>query len=203
MNSGHGKLIIVGGHSRNVGKTAVISAVLRSMQPSSWTAVKISSHCHEGILDAIEEKDPASSNQGARYLIAGARKAWLICGPDEKLPSVANRIQQMLAAGENVIVESNRLVPLCTPDLVLFIVAPAIPEWKASSEICMRSAHGMVVMGEENLPQNALRLLKARKTPLPLFRFINQAEPPTDLTSWVLAKLDSGYGRENSIIVGF
>ena len=41
-----GRLIVVGGHSRGVGKTAVIAHLLRTLGWTGVEAVKISAHRH-------------------------------------------------------------------------------------------------------------------------------------------------------------
>src|SRR5712692_1749586 len=40
------KLIVVGGHSRNIGKTSVMAGLIRGLPSLGWTAVKITQYGH-------------------------------------------------------------------------------------------------------------------------------------------------------------
>ena len=86
--------IVVGGHSRNIGKTSVVANLLRSLAEWKWTAVKITQFGH-GVCSAdgvdcecstdidhpfalSKETDPASGTDTARFLSAGAAESfWL------------------------------------------------------------------------------------------------------------------------------
>jgi len=39
-------LVVVGGHSRNVGKTSVVAGLIAALQELDWTAVKITQYGH-------------------------------------------------------------------------------------------------------------------------------------------------------------
>ena len=145
-----GKLVLVGGHSRGVGKTAVGTNLLRAFG-GSWIAVKVSSHRHAAIgnpmLSVVEETAPSDSNQSGRYLAAGAARAFLARAPEEGLDDAAGLVESLLDSGSNVVVESNRLIHYCRPDLVLFVIDPLIADWKASSGACFRRADVLVMVG--------------------------------------------------------
>jgi hypothetical protein len=133
-----GALIVVGGHSRGVGKTSVIERLLRARH-GCWIAIKISAHRHapEGTsVPLIEEtRAPSSLTQTGRYLAAGARRAFLVRAPDAALPQVAALIDAFCTEGSNVLVESNRIVQYVRPDVCLFVVDPCIDDWKPSSSL--------------------------------------------------------------------
>lgn len=185
-----GRLIVVGGHSRHVGKTASVAAILRCLAPSAWTAVKISAHKHGAGAASVEERDGNSGSQTARYLQAGASRAFLLRAPDEKVRDAAERIAWMRGAGQSVIAESNRLVEHCRPDLTLFVVAPSIRDWKPSSAACLRRAGALLILGEADLPPEAVAVGGERVRTLPLFRLQPGGEPPRQLRAWLRRRLD-------------
>lgn len=39
-------LVVVGGHSRNIGKTSVVSGLIRKLRSRKWTALKITQYGH-------------------------------------------------------------------------------------------------------------------------------------------------------------
>lgn len=173
-----GRLIIVGGHSRHVGKTSLVVALLRTLHAPEWTAVKISSHRH-GMASEWVEENPAES----RYLQAGAGRAFLVCAPDATFERAVQPIRRMLAEGRNVIVESNRFAAYCAADLTLFVIAPSIADWKPSSMHPLRTADAIVLSGEGELPPGAEALAGERIRGLPLFRL---GEPPLEICrEWV------------------
>jgi hypothetical protein len=138
-----GALVLVGGHSRGVGKTYVVERWLR--EHPGWMAIKVSAHRHAGpgvdgpLIEEAAGLDPVT--QTGRYLLAGAHRAFLLRAPDRTLPRAAAFIERLRADGTSVIVESNRLVRFLQPELLLFAVDPAIADWKPSSFDCLRAPH--------------------------------------------------------------
>lgn len=156
-----GRLIIVGGHSRNVGKTTLITELLEHLRSparesgASWTAVKISSHRHapaESGFSIYEEKEFASEAATGRFLRAGARRALLLRAVNHRMRSAADWIAAELVRGHNVIAESNRLVQYLAADLVVFVANPEIADWKDSSAHCLAAADALVLTGQGELP---------------------------------------------------
>src|SRR4051812_41265031 len=80
-------IVVVGGHSRSVGKTSVIAGLIAALAERRWTAVKITQFGH-GICSAdgaacdcatadhswaiTEEKDHSGESDTSRFLLAGA-----------------------------------------------------------------------------------------------------------------------------------
>ena len=86
-------IVVIGGHTRNIGKTSVIAALIAATPDLGWTAIKITQFGH-GVCSAngepcdcetadhplaiSEERDPASGTDTSRYLAAGAlRSVWV------------------------------------------------------------------------------------------------------------------------------
>lgn len=145
-------LIVVGGHSRGVGKTSLIEYILARRRDEAWTAVKISAHRHAppgADPPLVEEADAASPHtQTGRYLAAGASRAYLCRTPEARLRDTARFLEGLLAGGTSVIVESNRIAGLVAPDLALFVVDPSIADWKGSSPLVLGRADALVTPGD-------------------------------------------------------
>ena len=184
MTRPRGHLIVVGGHSRHVGKTTLITQLIPHLKPANWLAVKISSHRHgasgEG-FSVAEEHDPSTS----RYLAAGAQRAFLLRAADKTVAEAAAWIEFQLATGHSVIAESNRLVRFIRPDLVLFVVEPRIRDWKASSGECLRQADAVVWAEQDSLQCSCdfggIRIIPMRNGPFfSPFSGLGRAQKPRD-----------------------
>ena len=86
-------IVVVGGHSRSVGKTSVAAAIIARLPEMRWTAFKITQFGHgfctadgepcdcqtdEHTVAVSEERDRSSGTDSARYLAAGAvRSFWV------------------------------------------------------------------------------------------------------------------------------
>lgn len=143
-----GVLLVVGGHSRNVGKTTVIERLLAEHREQRWVAVKISAHRHapeDTVAPLIEEhRDADPQTQTGRYLLAGARRAFLVRASDGAMARAAAFVESLLADGWNVIVESNRIVAHVVPNAVVFVIDPRNADWKPSSDACLAVANEVV-----------------------------------------------------------
>ena len=142
-------LVVVGGHSRNIGKTSVVAGLIRRLRGRRWTAVKITQYGHgvcsnEGKACACapgdsehpfalsEEYEPSGTDSG-RFLTAGAERSFWLRTPAGELARAAGTIQKLLAQSENVIVESNSILELVKPDLFLMVMDCSCQDFKASS----------------------------------------------------------------------
>jgi hypothetical protein len=148
VTGSRGALLLVGGHSRGVGKTLTAERILRARRGEPWVAIKVSAHRHGHAGDGLSIDDdatPSAHTQTGRYLIAGARRALLVHAPDTGLAAAADVISRLRADGLNLVVESNRLVDWVVPDRILFAMAPQIADWKPSSSRIVTRADAFVV----------------------------------------------------------
>src|SRR5512147_2046970 len=82
-------LVVVGGHSRGVGKTSVVAGLIAALPEHEWLAAKITQHGHDicsgngepcdcvtaDHASAItEERDRSGESDTSRFLIAGAKR---------------------------------------------------------------------------------------------------------------------------------
>lgn len=127
-------IVVVGGQARKVGKTQAVCDIISATPHAGWVAVKISPHRH----------GPAGPTPDTeRFLRAGAREAHLTDGA--------------IPAGDNVIVESNSVLESLTPDLVVFVVDPANPDWKHSASAAADRADFVV---EGRIPPEVLARIR-------------------------------------------
>jgi hypothetical protein len=154
-------LIVVGGHSRNIGKTSVVVGLIEALPEWDWTAMKITQFGH-GICSVsgtscdcclvpecpyaiAEESHPNDSDTG-RFLAAGARHSYWVRTATGQLANALPAVQEIRAASRNLIVESNSIVEFLTPDLYLVILDYAQGDFKASSRRYLNRADACVVI---------------------------------------------------------
>ena len=83
-------IVVVGGHSRSVGKTSVVVNLIARLPQFNWTACKITQFGHgfctangepcdcqtdEHTIAISAERDPTTGTDSARFLAAGARRS--------------------------------------------------------------------------------------------------------------------------------
>ena len=158
-------IVVIGGHSRSVGKTSVVAGLISALPDRHWTAVKITQYGH-GICSAIgeacdcatddhswavsEEKDRSGESDTSRFLVAGAAHSWWVRTQQGRLAEAMPRIRQILAAAENVIIESNSILRFLKPDLYLTVLDPATADFKASAQTFLDRADAVLLHSIEN-----------------------------------------------------
>lgn len=176
-----GKLVVVGGHSRRVGKTCVMEAILRATPQLAWHALKISGHHHREPATGVA----LTAGQTARYLAAGAVTADLLSLSDAAFPPAIAALDSLLAGGRHLLIESNRIVRHLRPDLVLFVVDPSNDDWKQSSAACLECAHALVFSQDGPCPAPLVPLQKM----LPAFRLTSWDRTSFGLIEWLHERL--------------
>jgi hypothetical protein len=141
-------LVVVGGHTRNIGKTSVVAGLITALPEYNWTAMKITQHGH-GICSAagepcdcaveydhpyaISEETAATGTDSGRFLAAGARRAFWLRTAVGQLGAAAGVIRQIVEESENTIVESNSILQFWRPDLYLVVVDFGASDFKESA----------------------------------------------------------------------
>jgi hypothetical protein len=154
-------LVVVGGHSRNIGKTSVVAGLIRRLRDRKWTAVKITQYGHgvcsnegkscgceaepEHPFALSEEYEPSRTDSG-RFLAAGAERSFWLRAPSGELSRAAETVRKILRQSENVIVESNSVMELVQPDLFLMVLDFSCEDFKASSLRFMDRADAFLVV---------------------------------------------------------
>lgn len=141
-------LVVVGGHSRNVGKTSVVAGLIAALPERDWTAVKITQYGHgvcsvngescgcapeEHAWALTEERDRAGKSDTSRFLAAGARRSLWVRTKQGRLAEAMPDLRRELEGAGNVILESNSVMKFLRPDLYLTVLDPATADFKESA----------------------------------------------------------------------
>ena len=154
-------LVVVGGHSRNIGKTSVVAGLIRKLRNRKWTAVKITLYgngvcAHDGgacgcepasgeAFELTEEFEPNDTDSG-RYLAAGAERSFWLRAPAGELARAAGTVRKMIESSGNLIVESNSILELVNPDVFLMVLDFSCEDFKPSSLRFMDRADAFLVV---------------------------------------------------------
>ncbi len=153
-------IVVIGGHSRSVGKTSVVAGLIAALPSFHWTALKITQYGH-GVCSAngeacdcatadhswavSEEKDRSGESDTSRFLIAGAEHSWWVRTQQGHLAEAMPRIRKILASTENVIIESNSILRFVKPDLYLTVLNPQTADFKASAQTYLDRADAVLL----------------------------------------------------------
>jgi hypothetical protein len=153
-------LIVVGGHSRSVGKTSVVAGLIAALPEFHWTAMKITQYGH-GICSAngkpcecacddsswaiTEERDRSGESDSSRFLLSGAARSLWVRTRQGMLEEAMPRIRQELASAENAILESNSILRFVSPDLYISVLDAAKADFKLSAQQFLDRADAVVL----------------------------------------------------------
>lgn len=191
-------IVVVAGHSRNVGKTSVVVGLIRALPELQWTAVKITQYGH-GICSANGEpcdcqtadhraaisieKDANSGTDTSRYLAAGAARSLWVRTEQGHLAEAMPRLRKELAGAGNAIVESNSVLQFLRPDLYLASLDPANKDFKPSAARFLDRADAILWVGENDTVAEWERVSPAIIRGIPKFC----VAPPAFLSDEVVA----------------
>lgn len=161
-------IVVIGGHSRNIGKTSVVAGVIASLPEAQWTAVKITQFGH-GVCSAngepcdcesaehpvaiSEERERDSGTDSSRYLAAGAVRSLWVRTRQGDLASAMPALRREIARAENVILESNSVLRFLRPDVYAAVLDPHVADFKLSSLRYLDRADAILLPGEEPSPE--------------------------------------------------
>ncbi|HXM11950.1 MAG TPA: hypothetical protein VN946_18515 [Terriglobales bacterium] len=153
-------IVVIGGHSRSVGKTSVVAGLIAALPSFHWTALKITQYGH-GVCSAngeacdcatadhsfavSEEKDRSGESDTSRFLVAGADHSWWVRTQQGHLAEAMPRIRKILASTQNAIVESNSILRFMKPDLYLTVLDPQTVDFKTSAQTFLDRADGILL----------------------------------------------------------
>jgi hypothetical protein len=153
-------IVVIGGHSRNVGKTSVAAGLIAALPDFAWTAMKITQDGHgvcslEGkFCDCAtddhawvisEEKDRSGKSDTSRFLLAGAAPVWWVRTEQGRLADAVPAIRRRLAESQNVILESNSILKFIRPDVYLTVLDPATEDFKRSAQEFLDRADAVIL----------------------------------------------------------
>lgn len=167
------RLMVVGGHTRSIGKTQLVCDIIAAFPQANWIAGKITQYGHgvcaqngtdcdcapdEHICAMEWETGPDSGTDSSRFLAAGAKRSfWLRTKQGflaEGLPLLRSALAETSREASEepvpVIIESNSLMQFLKPSLYLAVVDPAREDFKESARAALGRADALVLRGEIN-----------------------------------------------------
>jgi molybdopterin-guanine dinucleotide biosynthesis protein len=141
-------IIVIGGHTRNIGKTSVVAGLIAALPHLNWTAIKITQFGHnvcsangepcdcqtaDHTLAISEERDPTTGTDTSRFLAAGAKRVFWVRTRQGQLAEAMPRVRTLIADAENTILESNSVLRFLQPDISLAVLDPTIADFKPSA----------------------------------------------------------------------
>jgi molybdopterin-guanine dinucleotide biosynthesis protein len=153
-------IVVIGGHSRSVGKTSVVAGLISALRERDWMAVKITQYGH-GICSAngaacdcatgdhswaiSEERDRSGESDTSRFLLAGAAKALWVRTEQGRLAEAMPALRKRLKGTDNVIIESNSVLKFLRPDLYLTVLDPSTADFKNSAREFLDLADAVIL----------------------------------------------------------
>jgi molybdopterin-guanine dinucleotide biosynthesis protein len=201
-------LIVIGGHSRNVGKTSVVAELIAALPEYNWTALKITQYghgvcsmdgepCHCATDDhswAIsEELDRSGESDTSRFLAAGAARVWWVRTEQGRLAEAMPTVRGKLAESKNAIVESNSILKFLRPDLYLTVLDPATADFKRSAQEFLDRADAVILHQSETIEVAWREISLKPVARRPMFRI----SPPPYVTSLIVEFVRAGLKKDN------
>ena len=190
-------IVVIGGHSRSVGKTSVVAGLIAVLLEFNWTALKITQFGH-GICSAdgkpcdcdtgddhfralSDEKDLSGDSDTSRFLVAGAKRSLWVRTRQGRLSEAMPDIERKIAGAENVIMESNSVIRFLRPDLYLTVLDADNADFKDSAREFLDRADAVLLHRNGSVPRwNSVSLKPVAERP---FFCI---EPPNYVTSEIV-----------------
>ena len=177
------RVIVVGGHTRSIGKTQLVCDIITAFPHANWIAGKITQYGHgvcaqngnncdcapdEHICDIEWEEQSQSGTDSARFLAAGAKRSfWLRTKQGflaEGLPLMREALKETLGepgqGSPPLILESNSLLQFLKPSLYFTVIDPAREDFKDSARVALDRADALVLRGSMDAPAAAPSWIK-------------------------------------------
>jgi hypothetical protein len=160
-------VIVVGGHTRSIGKTQLVCDLIAALPNENWIAGKITQYGHgvcaqngencdcapDDHVCAISWEKRASETDSGRFLAAGARRSFWLRTKQGFLAEGMPLLRKALHESENnnqtapasVILESNTLLQFLKPSLYLMVLDPSKADFKDSAKLQMDRASAFVL----------------------------------------------------------
>ena len=153
-------VVVVGGHTRNIGKTSVVAGLIAALPGRRWTAVKITQFGHgvcsangepcdcemaDHTLAVSEERSRVSGTDTSRFLAAGAERAFWVRTRQGQLAEAMPKLRKLMAAAENVMIESNSVLRFLQPDVFVSVLNPEVADFKPSALRYLDRADALVM----------------------------------------------------------
>jgi hypothetical protein len=203
------RTLVVGGHTRSIGKTSLVVDIVRAFPEAAWTAVKITQHGHgvcsidgkecdcapmDHSFALDEEQDRSDGTDTSRFLVAGAARSLWVRSRQGCMGEFVPRLWRELQAASNVIMESNSVLEWLRPELYLVVLDPEKADFKDSARRFLHLADAFVLRA----PLHGAPWLQANDGPplvppsvleaKPCFKQLLGGELPLELREFILQR---------------
>jgi hypothetical protein len=174
-------VIVIGGHSRSVGKTSVVAGLISALREYDWTAVKVTQYGH-GVCSAngapcdcatddhgwaiSEEKDRSGESDTSRFLVAGAERALWVRTEQGRLAEAMPALRRRLERSRHVMVESNSVLKFLRSDLYLTVLDPGTEDFKTSAREFLDRAGAVILHDGSNAGWQGVSLRPVAERPV-------------------------------------
>lgn len=158
--------VVIGGNSRNIGKTSLAVSLISATRHLEWTAVKVTQFGHgicsrsggpcgcavstpECPYEISVEDGLIPSTDTARMLLAGAAEVLWVRVALGQLHEAVPAIRQRLHGRGHVLLESNSILNHWQPDAFLSVLQCDVDDCKASAARVAPSADAFVLPPSE------------------------------------------------------
>jgi molybdopterin-guanine dinucleotide biosynthesis protein len=165
------RVVVVGGHTRSIGKTQLVCDVIAAFPQVNWVAGKITQYGHgvcaqngsncdcaptEHVCALDWETQAETGTDSARFLAAGAKRSFWLRTKQGFLAEGMPLLRQALrdvegqfdpARKKALIVESNSLMQFVKPSLYFAVIDPEKEDFKESAQTALDRANALVLRG--------------------------------------------------------
>jgi molybdopterin-guanine dinucleotide biosynthesis protein len=204
-------IVVIGGHSRNIGKTSVVCALISALPARRWTAIKITQFGH-GVCSAngepcdcetadhtiaiSEERDATRGTDSSRYLAAGAVRSLWVRTRQGQLAEAMTRIRAEIARAEDVILESNSILRFLKPDVFASVLDPQVTDFKPSALRYLDRADAILVPARADFEPAWPGVSSRMIAPIPRYRIGPPNYDSEEFADFVAQKLSDKVGAE-------
>jgi hypothetical protein len=200
-------IVVVGGHSRNIGKTSVVAGLIARLPEFHWTAFKVTQYGHgfctadgkpcqcqtaDSCVSVSAERETASGTDSSRYLAAGAARSIWVRTRIGMLGDAMPRIREEIAQSENAILESNSILAWLEPDLYLTVLDPSVADFKESARRFLEKADAVLWSAHDGSGLAVWTAEQARIAGKPHFAIAAPDDITNDLVEFVHSRLVMG-----------
>jgi hypothetical protein len=155
-------IVVIGGHSRNVGKTSVVAGIIAALPEMNWTALKITQFghgvcsvttepCDCALVDTLhawsitEEGDRSGETDTSRFLVSGAKRSLWVRTKQGMLAEAMPDVREELRQSENAIIESNSIMKFIRPDIYISVLDFGTKDFKDSAREFLDRANAVII----------------------------------------------------------
>ncbi len=205
-------IVVVGGHTRNIGKTTLATQILAATPGLHWTAMKITQYGH-GVCSAngeacdcatadhtiaiSEERRRDTGTDTSRMLAAGADRVLWVRTQQGQLVEAMPRLRSEMAKSTNLLLKSNSVLRFLRPDLYAAVLDPTVVDFKESASRYLDRADALFVP-KGSLEETAWgRVSPALLRNKPVFALAEEGLSE-EARQWMLASLGAGVSAMES-----